>query len=70
MATSIRIMEKMACFDGEVTRFSHVSQACNERMRCMVYSPPQAKTGRVPGLYFLAGLTCSEETFLAKSGVI
>ncbi len=38
-------------------------------MKFSVYQPPRALTGeRVPVLYFLAGLTCTEETFMAKAG--
>jgi S-formylglutathione hydrolase len=35
-------------------------------MRFSVYEPPQARERRVPVLYYLAGLTCSEETFRSK----
>lgn len=37
-------------------------------MKFSVYRPPQAQHGRVPVLYFLAGLTCTEETFMIKAG--
>ena len=37
-------------------------------MRFSVYRPPQAKSGAVPVLYYLAGLTCTEETFAIKAG--
>ncbi len=37
-------------------------------MRFAVYQPPQAKAGEVPILYFLAGLTCTEETATVKAG--
>ncbi len=37
-------------------------------MRLAVYEPPQARHGRVPVLYYLAGLTCTEETFMIKAG--
>jgi S-formylglutathione hydrolase len=37
-------------------------------MRCAVYEPPQARAGKVPVLYYLAGLTCNEETFAIKAG--
>ncbi len=37
-------------------------------MRFAVYEPPQARRGRVPVLYYLAGLTCTEETFVIKAG--
>ncbi len=70
MTTQIRVMEKFACFGGEVIRLSHVSTSCDDRMRCMVYLPPQSRSGRMPVLYFLAGLTCNEETFLSKGGAI
>jgi S-formylglutathione hydrolase len=37
-------------------------------MRFSVYAPPQAASGPVPVLYYLAGLTCTEETFMIKAG--
>jgi S-formylglutathione hydrolase len=37
-------------------------------MRFSVYRPPQADSGTVPVLYYLAGLTCTEETFAIKAG--
>lgn len=37
-------------------------------MRFAVYQPPQSGSGKVPVLYFLAGLTCSEETASIKAG--
>lgn len=37
-------------------------------MRFAAYLPPQAKTARVPVLYYLAGLTCTEETATIKAG--
>ncbi len=37
-------------------------------MRFSVYQPPQAKSGKVPVLFFLAGLTATEETFMIKAG--
>jgi len=37
-------------------------------MRFSVYQPPQAEQQRVPVLFFLAGLTCTEETFMIKAG--
>ncbi len=37
-------------------------------MRFAVYRPPQHKSRPLPVLYYLAGLTCTEETFAAKAG--
>ena len=39
-------------------------------MRFAVYAPPQAAAGPVPVLYYLAGLTCTEETFVTKAGAL
>jgi S-formylglutathione hydrolase len=40
----------------------------NGAMKFAVYKPPQAEKGAVPVLYYLAGLTCTEETFIIKGG--
>lgn len=48
--------------------YSHLSVACKGDMRFAVYLPPQAKNGAVPVLYFLSGLTCTEENFMVKAG--
>lgn len=44
------------------------SDACAGPMRFALYLPPQAEQGPCPVLYFLAGLTCSEETATIKAG--
>jgi S-formylglutathione hydrolase len=57
------------CFGGMQGFYEHASRACNGPMRFAVYLPPRALQGeRVPVLYYLAGLTCSEETFVIKAG--
>jgi S-formylglutathione hydrolase len=57
------------CFDGVQGFYEHQSAACRGPMRFAVYQPPAAlRGGRVPVLYYLAGLTCTEETFAIKSG--
>ncbi|MBI1779596.1 MAG: S-formylglutathione hydrolase [Proteobacteria bacterium] len=48
--------------------YSHESRLCGGPMRFSVYRPPQAGNGPVPVLYYLAGLTCTEENFPAKAG--
>jgi S-formylglutathione hydrolase len=56
-------------FGGVQRFFEHSSLACAGLMRFSVYLPPAALSGgRVPALYFLAGLTCTEETFVIKAG--
>src|ERR687898_2617396 len=56
------------CFGGVVSFHEHPSQATGGLMRFSVYVPPQAEGGPVPVLYYLAGLTCAEETFQIKAG--
>jgi len=64
----MRILSEHACFGGTQRFLAHDSRECAAEMRLAVYEPPQAKHGRVPVLYYLAGLTCTEETFMIKAG--
>lgn len=57
-----------ACHGGEQRFYQHASNAIGLPMRFSVYLPPQAGNGPVPGLVYLAGLTCTEETFATKAG--
>jgi S-formylglutathione hydrolase len=57
-----------ACFGGVQRFIRHASHECAGPMRVAVYEPPQASHGAVPVLYYLAGLTCTEETFTIKAG--
>jgi S-formylglutathione hydrolase len=68
MSTSPNLVSKHTCFGGTVAFYSHHSSACNSKMKFAVYLPPQAKSKSVPVLYFLSGLTCSEENFMVKAG--
>ena len=56
------------CFGGTVGYYSHPSDACNCEMRFAVFVPPQAQTGPVPVLFYLSGLTCTEDNFTSKAG--
>lgn len=56
------------CFDGTVRFYRHDSATCNSEMKFAVYQPPQAASQSVPVLYFLSGLTCTEENFITKAG--
>lgn len=68
MSDSPTLLSQHACFGGTVGFYQHASQTCQCDMRFAVYSPPQAKLQPVPVLYYLAGLTCTEETFMIKAG--
>ncbi len=68
MSTSPNLVSESACFGGTVGFYSHYSEACSSEMKFAVFQPPQAKSGPVPILYFLSGLTCTEENFMVKAG--
>lgn len=63
-----QLISQSSCFSGTVQFYRHRSHSCNGEMRFSVYQPPQAKVDRVPVLYFLSGLTCTEENFMTKAG--
>jgi S-formylglutathione hydrolase len=64
----IETVSEQLCFDGVQGFYRHASAACNSTMRFAVFQPPQAKQAPVPVLYFLSGLTCTEENFTVKAG--
>ena len=68
MSSSLNLKSEYKCFEGTVAYYSHYSSTCNCEMNFAVYLPPQAKTKPVPILYYLSGLTCTEENFTAKAG--
>jgi len=66
---SLKNLSRNKCFDGWHKQYSHHSQSLNCTMRFAVYLPPQAVNGqKVPVLYWLSGLTCSDENFMQKAG--
>ncbi len=67
MAT-IKTLSAHACFGGVQGFYQHDSIETGTPMKFGVFVPPQAKHGPVPVLFYLAGLTCSEETFAIKAG--
>jgi S-formylglutathione hydrolase len=66
--TALETLAEHRCFGGVQGYYRHESRECDSPMRFSVYRPPAAESGRVPVLYYLAGLTCNEETFAIKSG--
>lgn len=64
----MELLSQHHCFGGVQTFIRHASRECGGPMRVAVYEPPQARDRRVPVLYYLAGLTCTEETFAIKAG--
>ena len=66
--TTIETLAEHRCFGGVQGFYRHASTACAGPMRFAVYTPPQAERGKVPVLYYLSGLTCTEENFVIKAG--
>lgn len=63
------VLSEHACFGGVQRFHRHASVEIGLPMRFALYLPPQASAGaRVPLLVYLAGLTCTEETFAIKAG--
>ncbi|HEY5799115.1 MAG TPA: S-formylglutathione hydrolase [Burkholderiaceae bacterium] len=64
----MELLSEHRCFGGIQRFYKHEAQAIGLPMRFSVYLPPQAERGPVPALFYLAGLTCNEETFMTKAG--
>lgn len=66
---SIENLSSNKSFGGWHKQYSHGSSTLNCTMRFAIFLPPQASTGaKVPVLYWLSGLTCSDENFMQKAG--
>jgi S-formylglutathione hydrolase len=61
-------IEKIKEFDGYLGRYTHESTSCGCEMTFSVYLPPQAQTRQVPALYWLSGLTCTDDNVRVKAG--
>ena len=65
-------LENISCqksFGGWHKRYRHRSASLNCDMVFAVYLPPQAEQGeKLPVLYWLSGLTCTDENFMQKAG--
>ncbi|MEO3711239.1 S-formylglutathione hydrolase [Roseateles flavus] len=68
MSQTLRLLSEHACFGGVQRFYEHASEATGTPMRFGVYLPPQAAQGPCPAVVYLAGLTCTEETFAIKAG--
>ncbi|MET4571494.1 S-formylglutathione hydrolase [Stenotrophomonas rhizophila] len=61
-------IEHRAAFGGWQDVYQHRSAVLNCDMKVAVYLPPQATTQTLPVLYWLSGLTCTEQNFITKAG--
>ncbi|MGI2171579.1 S-formylglutathione hydrolase [Shewanella sp. MF05960] len=65
---TIENISSTKAFGGWHKQYSHQSAALNCTMRFAIYLPPQAEQQNVPVLYWLSGLTCTDENFMQKAG--
>ena len=66
---TLSLISSWASFGGTLSVHDHQSAVTDCIMRFGVYTPPQAKNGPVPVLWFLSGLTCSWANVMEKSGI-
>jgi S-formylglutathione hydrolase len=64
----LELVEEHRCFDGVQRIYRHDSRSIGLPMRFSVFLPAAASASKVPALFYLAGLTCTEETFPIKAG--
>ncbi|MYN11986.1 S-formylglutathione hydrolase [Pusillimonas sp. TS35] len=65
----LELISEHRCFDGMQRFYRHASDVIGLPMRFSVYLPPNAVQGKpCPAVFYLAGLTCTEETFMIKAG--
>ncbi len=64
----VKLVGQIKEFGGFLQLYQHDSDMCGCSMSFSVYLPPQAAQGEVPVLWWLSGLTCTDENFRVKAG--
>ena len=65
---SLELIAQNKSFGGWHKQYSHVAESTQCKMRFAIFLPPQATSENVPVLYWLSGLTCTDENFMQKAG--
>lgn len=68
MTTTLEEVSRQRAFGGQQIRYRHQSSTLQCDMQFSVFLPPQAEHEAVPAVYFLSGLTCTDENFSSKAG--
>jgi S-formylglutathione hydrolase len=69
MSPKLTLLKQHVCFGGTLSFYSHWSESCHSTLNFSIYLPSESNPSPAfPVLYFLAGLTCTEENFMAKAG--
>lgn len=62
-------ISKTQCFGGQLLQIEHPAATTNCMMRVALFLPPQAVNGdKCSVIYWLSGLTCTEQNFMQKAG--
>jgi len=65
---ALDVVSRSRCFGGTQFTYQHHSSATGTTMRFAAFVPPQARQRPVPVVWYLSGLTCTEENFTVKAG--
>jgi len=65
---ALELVSQHRCFGGWQRYYRHDSAQIGLPMRFSVFVPEAPAGARLPVLFYLAGLTCTEETFMIKAG--
>lgn len=65
---TLKLISTNKCFGGKQSTYTHESEICKSTMRFSIFMPKEAKKKKVPVLWFLSGLTCTEENATVKAG--
>ena len=65
---SLNELSSIKSYGGLQKRFEHPSNTCNCTMTFSIFLPKEAESQKVPALYWLSGLTCTDENFVTKAG--
>ena len=64
----MELVSENLCFGGRQLRYCHSSKTLSCNMHFSVFLPPMAQVRPVPAIYWLSGLTCTDENFVTKAG--
>lgn len=65
--SKLELRDSYAQFAGHTNYYSHESKECGGKMNFAAFLPEESKSRKVPFLFFLSGLTCTEENFITKA---
>ncbi|MFN8673821.1 MAG: S-formylglutathione hydrolase [Candidatus Sericytochromatia bacterium] len=68
--SELETVSKVKIFEGWLNTYTHQSKPCNCKMIFSIYLPPKAENEKVPVLYWLSGLTSTNENFMMKAGAL